>query len=83
MHDLFSDLSDGRILIRFLEIISSEKLGPVGEYFMGVTGQWGVVGPGGISVGEYFRGVAGQWGVVEPGLGVPGGGGGGGISVVQ
>ena len=29
--DLFSDLSDGRLLIRLLEIISGEKIGHVGR----------------------------------------------------
>ena len=31
MDDLFSDLSDGRLLIRLLEIISGEKIGHVGR----------------------------------------------------
>ena len=31
MDDLFTDLSDGRLLIRLLEIISGEKIGHVGR----------------------------------------------------
>ena len=31
MNDLYTDLSDGRLLIRLLEILSGEKIGPVGE----------------------------------------------------
>lgn len=31
VNDLYTDLSDGRLLIRLLEILSGEKLGPVGE----------------------------------------------------
>ena len=31
VHDLYTDLADGRILVRFLEIISGDKLGTVGK----------------------------------------------------
>ena len=31
MDDVFTDISDGRLLIRFLEIISGEKIGSVGR----------------------------------------------------
>ena len=30
MNDLYTDLSDGRLLIRLLEMLSGEKIGPVG-----------------------------------------------------